>query len=56
MATGANFVVEGTVNFVGFGAEDAGEVVRHCGWEFAPVLGLEMFCCALRSGYFAGLV
>lgn len=26
---GANFVVEGAVDFVGFGAEDGGEVVGH---------------------------
>ena len=29
VATGTNFVVEGTVDFVGFGSEDAGEVVGH---------------------------
>jgi len=56
VAAGANFVVEGTVDFIGFGAENAGEVVRHCGWEFASVLGLEMLCCALGSGCVAGLV
>jgi len=27
--TGADFIVEGTVDFVGFGTEDGGEVVRH---------------------------
>jgi hypothetical protein len=31
VAAGADLVVEGTVYFVGFGAEDAGEVVGHCG-------------------------
>ena len=31
VAAGANFVVEGTVDFIGFGAEDAGEVVGHRG-------------------------
>lgn len=30
VAAGADLVVEGTVYFVGFGAEDAGEVVGHC--------------------------
>ncbi len=29
MAAGADFVVEGTVDFVLFGAEDGGEVVCH---------------------------
>ena len=29
MSAGADFVVEGTVHLVGFGAEDGGEVVRH---------------------------
>lgn len=28
---GTNFVIEGTVDLVGFGAEDRGEVVRHVG-------------------------
>ncbi len=31
VAAGADLVVEGTVYFIGFGAEDAGEVVGHCG-------------------------
>jgi len=26
----ANLVVEGAVDFVGFGTEDTGEVIRHC--------------------------
>jgi hypothetical protein len=30
VSTGADLVVEGAVNFVCFGAEDGGEVVRHC--------------------------
>ena len=29
MAAGADFVVEGAVYFIGFGTEDAGEVVSH---------------------------
>jgi len=29
VAAGTDFVVEGTVDFVGFGAEDGGEVVGH---------------------------
>jgi hypothetical protein len=29
VSAGANLVVEGTVYFVGFRAEDGGEVVRH---------------------------
>ena len=37
VSTGADLVVEGTVYFVGFGAEDGGEVVGHvegvCGWQ-----------------------
>ena len=30
VAAGTDFVVERTVNFVGFSTEDRGEVVRHC--------------------------
>lgn len=37
VAAGANFVVEGAVYFVGFGAEDAGEVVGHFGGVFGGV-------------------
>ncbi len=29
MSTGPDFVVKGAIYFVGFGAEDTGEVVRH---------------------------
>lgn len=34
VSAGANFVVEGAVHFVGFSAENAGEVVGHfvCGF------------------------
>lgn len=31
VATGANFVVEGTVDFVLLGTEDGGEIVGHDG-------------------------
>lgn len=31
VSAGADFVVEGAVYFIGFGAEDAGEVVGHRG-------------------------
>ena len=31
VAAGADFVVEGAVHFVLLGAEDGGEVIRHCG-------------------------
>ena len=31
VSAGANFVVEGAVDFVLLGAEDRGEVVCHCG-------------------------
>lgn len=31
VAAGADFVVEGTVDFVCFGTEDGGEVVGHVG-------------------------
>jgi len=38
---GTDLVVEGAVDFVGFRAEDAGEVVRHCVCETGGVGGGE---------------
>lgn len=44
--TGADFVVEGAVDFIGFSAKDGGEVVGHfggcCVWRDAKVVGLEV--------------
>ena len=37
VSAGADFVVEGAVDLVGFGTEDAGEVVGHCCGEECEV-------------------
>lgn len=46
VAACADLVVEGAVDFVGFGTEDAGEVVRHCVSLWSGLRGeLEGGCC-----------